>query len=324
MHSVGQFFSLTPEQVLQAVERSGQRTTGLCYALGSLENRVYEVERDDESRVVAKFYRPQRWSQETILDEHRLLAALVDMEIPVCAPLPFADGSTLAQTQSGIYFTLFPRTGGRSPDELNPEQYTQLGRLLARIHNVSAHLKLQHRPQLSPQTYGLDALALLEQHHRLPPEIAPAYRTAVEQLVAISQPLFDQTPQFAIHGDCHRGNLLYGRQGWFFLDFDDMVHGPAVQDIWLLLPARVAQCRRELDAFLTGYEQFRTFPHASLRLIEALRALRYIRYAAWIASRWQDPSFPKAFNDWGTHTYWQRQLTDLYEQIRYLQDPEHF
>jgi Ser/Thr protein kinase RdoA (MazF antagonist) len=322
LSTVGQFFSLTPERVLEAVERAGQGTTGLCYPLGSLENRVYEVELVDSSRVVVKFYRPGRWNRQTIQDEHDLLAALVEMEIPVCAPLRQTDGQTLLETTDGIYFTLFPRTGGRSPDELTGDAYAQLGRLLARIHNVSAHLGLPHRPTLSPQTYGLDCLASIEAHAPIPASVAGDYRRAVEMLVQTSGPMFAGIETFVVHADCHRGNLLHGSQGWFFLDFDDMARAPAVQDIWLLLPARPADCPQELEAFLGGYRQFRDFPQSSLKLIEALRGLRYVRYAAWVASRWADPSFSRVFHDFGTEAYWQHQLNDLYAQIRILQQPE--
>lgn len=312
----GQFFSLTPERVLAAVEQAGQDTTGLAYALNSMENRVYEVELADESRVVAKFYRPGRWSKETILDEHRLLEALTEMEIPVCAPLPFPNGSTLAHTEDGIFFAVFPRTGGRSPDELTLDEYTQLGRLLGRIHNVSASLKLKNRPNISPETYGLDCLQTLLDADVIALSVKTAYTDAVHMLVEQAKVRYAGLETLVVHGDCHRGNLLRGRQGWFFLDFDDMGWAPAVQDLWLLLPARQHDCPQELEAMITGYEQFRRFERPSLRLMESLRGLRYVRYAAWIASRWEDPSFPKAFPDWGTEVYWQRQINDLYEQIR--------
>ncbi|HET6344252.1 MAG TPA: serine/threonine protein kinase, partial [Myxococcota bacterium] len=287
---IGQFFSLTPDNVLAAVEQAGARTTGLCYALNSLENRVYEVELVDERRVVAKFYRPGRWDRDTILDEHRLLMALVDMEIPVCAPTPFPSGDTLATTADGIHFAIFPRTGGRSPDELSLDEFTQLGRLLARIHNVSAHLKLNHRPVLSPATYGTECLQLLQSRGCIAPSVAADYAKAVGMVVDLMAPHWEGLETFVVHADCHRGNLLRGREGWFFLDFDDMARGPAVQDLWLLLPARPTDCPAEVEAMLEGYEQFRAFPRASLRLVEGLRALRYVRYAAWVASRWEDPS----------------------------------
>jgi Ser/Thr protein kinase RdoA (MazF antagonist) len=317
----GEFFELIPDQVLDAVEQIGHRTTGLCYALGSLENRVYEVELVDGSRVVAQFYRPKRHSRETILDEHRLLAALVDMEIPVCAPLRLPSGETLSQTPNGILFCIFPRTGGRSPDELTDEEFTQLGRLLGRIHNVAASLKLQHRPVLSPTTYGTQCLAAIVQRDCLPPEVRHSYCEAVEMLVECATPLLQDLPNFVVHADCHRGNLLRGRDGWFFLDFDDMAVGPAVQDLWLLLPSRPRDCPQQLEALLQGYRQFRAFEPQGLAAIEALRGLRYVCYAAWIASRWEDQTFVRTYPAWGTLAYWQRQVTDLYEQIRILKTP---
>lgn len=312
------FFSLTPERVLDAVERAGLYTTGLCYALNSLENRVYEVELDDRSRVVGKFYRPGRWNEETIRDEHRALRALDQEEIPVCAPMAFADGDTLHVTEDGIFFALFPRTGGRSPDELVGEQFEQLGRLLARIHNVTASLGLQHRPSISPQTYGSDCLEEILQRTEMPPGLRHRYIDAAQRLVSVGQQRFDGVETIAVHGDCHRANLLWGSLGWFFLDFDDMGVAPPVQDIWLLLPARPKDCPKELDLLLEGYEQFRDFDRRTLGLVEVLRGLRYVRYAAWIARRWDDPSFPHAFPEWGTERYWEAQVADLHEQLALL------
>ncbi|MCA9672486.1 MAG: serine/threonine protein kinase [Myxococcales bacterium] len=322
----GSFFSLTPERVLAAVERSGHYTTGLCYALNSLENRVYEVELDDRTRVVCKFYRPGRWSADAIGDEHRLLAALREAEIPVCAPTPFEDGETLHATDDGIFFAVFPRTGGRCPDELTGDEFEQLGRLLGRIHNVAASLSLAHRPRIAPETYGTACLEKILARGGMSPGVQARYEDAVKRLVGIGERLYQGVETFALHGDCHRANLLRGRAAgagqitdqFYFLDFDDCGVGPAVQDMWLLLPARPADCPRELDSMLAGYELFRPLAHPTLRLIELLRGLRYVRYAAWIAERWDDPSFPRAFPQWGTDRYWEGQVADLYEQIALL------
>jgi Ser/Thr protein kinase RdoA (MazF antagonist) len=318
----GQFFSLTPERVLDAVEESGHRTTGLCYALNSLENRVYDVELDGGERLVAKFYRPGRWSRETIANEHRLLAALVDNEVPAVAPRAFPDGDTLHQNSEGIYFALFPRVGGRSPDELSIEEYRELGRLLGRIHNVGAKLGLAHRPTISPATYGTESLELLMSRTQLPAGLGPKYRDTMMRIVEIGERRMEHVPMHVVHGDCHRGNLLRGRDGFFFLDFDDAGVGPAVQDFWLLLPGRRQESAQELEALLGGYEIFREPPRTSLNLIEILRPLRYVRYAAWIANRWSDPSFPRAFPHWGSEQYWQNQLSDLYEQLQIIQEED--
>jgi len=316
---VGHFFSLTPERVLDAVEEQGGTTTGLCYALNSLENRVYEVELGDGSRMVGKFYRPDRWSRETILDEHRLLGALHEAEIPVCPPLPFSDGSTLHRTREGIFFALFPRTGGRAVEELDASGYEQLGRLIARIHNVSASLSLPHRPEISPRTYGRHCLDTILDRTSITEGLRARYVDAVERVIDIGTRRFEGKETFVVHGDCHRGNLLSGQQGWFFLDFDDSGTSPAVQDIWLLLPARRGDCPGEIEAMLRGYREFRAFDESSLRLIEVMRALRYVRYAAWVAARWDDPAFQRAFPHWGTESYWQGQLADLHEQLAILE-----
>jgi Ser/Thr protein kinase RdoA (MazF antagonist) len=315
------FFTLTPERVLDAVEHASVPTTGLCYPLNSLENRVYEVELEDRSRVVGKFYRPGRWGEETIRDEHRALIALTEAEIPVCPPIAFDDGDTLHTTEDGIFFALFPRTGGRSPDELLGEQFEQLGRLLGRIHNVLAAIGLRHRPAISPQTYGEQCLATILERVEMPPGLRHRYDDAVQRLVEAGARRFAAIVEspFPVHGDCHRANLLWGREGWFFLDFDDMGTCPAVQDLWLLLPARPRDCPRELELMLAGYRQFRDFDEGTLGLIEVLRGLRYVRYAAWIARRWDDPSFPRAFPDWGSERYWETQVADLHEQLALLE-----
>lgn len=317
---VGDFFSLTPDNVLDAVEESGHCTTGLCYPLNSLENRVYEVEVDGGARVVAKFYRPGRWSRQTILDEHCMLAALAAQEIPVCAPVPFPDGRTLHENADGIYLALFPRTGGRAPEEIDLGELEQIGRLLARIHNVSTTLNLEHRPEISPATYGRDSLNTILERVEMPAGLRARYVDCVERLIDIAEPWFEGVEALVVHGDCHRGNLLRGGQGWFFLDFDDMGWSPPVQDVWLLLPGRHAACEAELNALLAGYEQFREFDHGSLRLIEVLRGLRYVRYAAWVASRWDDPSFKRAFPGWGNEAYWEEQTADLRDQLELIAD----
>jgi Ser/Thr protein kinase RdoA (MazF antagonist) len=316
---VQDFFTLTPDRVLEAVEQAGHPTTGGCWALGSLENRVYEIELDDRSRVVAKFYRPGRWSEQTILDEHRLLGALVEAELPACAPIAFTGGETLRATPEGIFFAIFPRVGGRSPDELAAADLAQIGRLLARIHNVAAACRLTHRPALSPATYGTDALAQITRSAELG-AVRASYEDAVRRVVEIAERRWEGAATQIIHADCHRGNLMRGRAGWSFLDFDDMAVGPPVQDVWLLLPARPPACRPELDALLDGYEEFRDFDRSTLRLVEPLRALRYVRYAAWIAARWEDPSFSRAFPTFGTPVYWEGQLADLREQLGQMED----
>jgi len=318
MPELHDFFSLTFDRVLAAVEQSGHRATGLCYALNSLENRVYEIELTDGTRRVAKFYRPGRWSEETILDEHRMLAALAADEVPVAAPLPFPDGRTLARSSEGILFALWPRVGGRAPEDLSLDDFAQLGRLAGRIHNIGKKLGLTHRPLLTPETYGRAALDVILRSARLSPSIERRYTEAANELVRAAEALYAGVELTAIHADLHRGNVLRPREGFLVLDFDDMAIGPPVQDLWLMLPARPADCPRELEALVRGYEQFRAFDASSLRLIEALRGLRYLRYAGWVASRWDDPSFKRAFPHFGAERYWEEQVADLHEQLRLL------
>ncbi|MGK5090124.1 serine/threonine protein kinase [Bdellovibrionota bacterium FG-2] len=327
----GYFFELTPERVLDAVETSGLRCTGRCLALNSFENRVYDVElenQDDaldagvpqnsvQNRRVIKFYRPARWSKEQILEEHQFLLDLAQEEIPVIAPLPFPDGSTLYETPGdGIYTVIFPKVGGRSPSELSVEQFRRIGRLLGRIHNVGAKRQAVHRLSLTSETYGMANLEFLLKGGWVALEFERRYKMVVGEICEVLTPQFKKFPEIRIHGDCHRGNLLWNEQGPFFLDFDDFVRGPAVQDFWLLLPGRVGEYPLEVEALVDGYREMREFDSRSLSLIEGLRALRYIHYTAWIARRWEDPAFPLAFPHFNTFRYWEEATSDLEEQLR--------
>ena len=308
------FFRLTPERVLQAVEAAGFVPSGHCFALNALENRVYDVRLEDGKHVVAKFYRPGRWSRETILDEHRLLAALVRAEIPVCAPLTFPDGDTLHEIED-IHYAIWPRTGGRSPDELADDQIEILGRLMARIHSIAADLGAPNRRTLNAETLPLEALDLLEDGDWLPPSCSARYARAVEALVSTYEERSRDIELQPIHGDCHAGNLLRGDDGWFFLDFDDMVIGPPVQDVWMMLPGRDALADRQRRLLVESYKQFRPFDDRSFSLIEPLRGFRFVFYAGWIARRWEDPAFPDAFPHFGTDEYWETETRDLEELV---------
>ena len=258
------FFELTPDRVLDAVESGGFRVTGRCTALNSFENRVYDVELEGEetpahpsqnrrvepqgSRRIVKFYRPGRWSREQLLEEHEFLADLEHAEIPAIAPLAFPDGETLKQTPvGGIWYALFPKVGGRAPDELSPEQLRWIGRLLGRIHAVGASKPARNRVLLSPTTYGRENLAFLLKGNLISLEFRSRYQAAVEKICKLVEPWFNETTVQRLHGDCHLGNLLWNQQGPFFLDFDDMVRGPAVQDLWLLLPGRDQEAQKQLE-----------------------------------------------------------------------------
>ncbi len=308
------FFRLSQDRVLEAVEGAGLAPSGHCFALNALENRVYDVRLEDGRHVVAKFYRPGRWSREAIGDEHRLLAALREAEIPVCAPLVFPDGGTLRTTLE-IHYALWPRTGGRSPDELDDDQVAVLGRLLARIHAIAADVGAPHRRTLDPESVPLEALALLQDEGWLPPSCRKRYAQAVDRLVEVYRERSRGQTLQPIHGDCHLGNLLRGDEGFFFLDFDDMVIGPPVQDVWMLLPGRDAEAERQRRLLVEAYRTFRPFDDRSLSLIEPLRGFRFVFYAGWIAKRWEDPAFPDAFPHFGTETYWENETRDLEELV---------
>ncbi len=311
------FFHLTPDIVIRAVEESGLEPTGHCLALNSYENRVYDLTLDDGSHVVGKFYRPGRWSREQILEEHEFLLELKADEIPVCAPMQFPGGGTVREIE-GIYYALWPRTGGRVPEELSDEELRMLGRLLARIHNMGAVKKAGHRIELTGETYGLQPLEFLLKNNFLPVHCKDRFSSAAHAVVELYETLRKDVPFHRIHGDCHLGNLLHGSEGWFFLDFDDFLTGPAVQDVWMLVPARDSEGLRQREVFLEAYRLFREFDHSWLRLVEPLRALRYIRYAAWIAMRWEDPAFPAAFPHFGTTDYWEKETADLEDQLEFI------
>jgi Ser/Thr protein kinase RdoA (MazF antagonist) len=308
------FLSLTPERVLAAVEAGGLRCNPVAYALNSFENRVYEVELEDRSRVVAKFYRPGRWTAEQILEEHQFLADLAAAEIPVCTVRELPGGGTLRQIDD-IWYALSDRRGGRAPDELDDATARRLGMLVGRLHTVGAGRPAEHRVRLNADAFIRDNVDWLAQHEILPRHLGERYFDAALTVADLVDELLEGVPVHRIHGDLHLGNLLF-RDGLLnVLDFDDMMVGPAVQDIWLVLPGRDAWAWRQRDAFLEGYEQFRAFDRSTLRLIEPLRALRMIHYATWIARRWHDPAFPAAWPQFGTPEHWQRETDDLVEQL---------
>jgi Ser/Thr protein kinase RdoA (MazF antagonist) len=325
----GFFFELTPDRVLEAVESTGMKCTGRCMTLNSFENRVYDVELETEeespfkylaaNRRVVKFYRPGRWTQEQILEEHQFLAELQEAEIPAVGPLAFPSGDTLRSTrESEIWFAVFPKVGGRAPDELSRDQLLRVGRLLGRIHNVGATHPSLHRMRLDPVTYGRSNLSFLLKNNWIPLEFSNRYQSAVERICDRIEPWFQSVAYQRIHGDCHLGNLLWNQSGPFFLDFDDMVFGPAVQDLWLLIPGRDSEAVSQRSILLEGYQEFRDFDLSTLKLIEPLRALRFVHYTAWIAKRWDDPAFPQAFPQFGTHQYWSSEVDDLEEQLRLI------
>ena len=325
------FYSLTPERLLDSVEkaidsaRTGIRATGRCLALNSMENRVYDIELEDESHVVTKFYRPGRWTREAILDEHTFIAELAENEVPAVTPLKLSNGSTLAQTNDEIFFAVFPKVRGRILQELDDHQLAQIGRLLGRLHNIGARAPAPHRLKLTSETYGVKSLETIEKSGLLHAAAADRYKQVVTEIINHVTPLFEKVPFIRVHGDCHLGNVLWHvPQGQtqhsqaFFLDFDDMVTAPSVQDVWMVVRGRGEDADRSRDVLIAGYEQMREFDRSQLRLVEPLRALRIIHYAAWIARRWEDPTFKNAFPDFGTQKYWFEETQTLSEQLDFI------
>ncbi len=314
--------SLTPDTVLDAVEAVEYLPTGSLLALNSYENRVYQIGEENEGFLVGKFYRPKRWSDEQILEEHEFALALAALEIPVVAPLPGSDNHTL-HTFAGFRYALFPRRGGRSPELFDPDTQYRLGQFLGRIHALGAAKPFAHRPELTPENFGDASLAYLMEHAFLPAEYERQYRDLAEQLLTTLKAQFAAvryTP-IRLHGDFHPGNILWTDSGAHLVDLDDCRMGPAVQDLWMLLSGEPAEMVKLLSEILEGYEEFFDFDRRQLALIEPLRTLRLLHYSAWLARRWQDPAFPMAFPWFNTVKYWEEQILTLREQQRRLDEP---
>ena len=316
------FVRLTPDTVIEAVEALGLRTDGRLLALNSYENRVYQVNLEDAEPVVAKFYRPGRWSVPTILEEHEFALELAGAEVPVVAPIE-RDGRTLFECE-GFRYCVYPRHGGRWPELATADERSWMGRFLARIHQVGAPRRFQHRPTLSWQTLGRDSVRYLLEKGWLPAHLEVAYDSLARDLLRLIEQRFAEvTPcrLLRLHGDCHPGNVLWTDSGPHFVDLDDCVTGPAVQDLWMLLSGEREAQQAQLDGILAGYDAFMAFDPRELHLVEALRTLRLIHYAAWLARRWDDPAFPAAFPWFGTQRYWQDRILELREQIALMDEP---
>jgi Ser/Thr protein kinase RdoA (MazF antagonist) len=312
---------LTPDVVLDALDAVGVRGDGRLLSLNSYENRVYQVWREEETPVVAKFYRPARWTDAQIREEHDFLAELAAHEIPAIPPLAH-DGATLHH-HAGFGFAVFARHGGRAPELDDRMTLERLGMYIARIHAIGATRTFEHRPALSVQEFGDDARDYLLAHEFVPADLLPAYTAVVDQAldgVRAAYARAGSIDALRLHGDCHGGNVLWTDAGPHFVDFDDARNGPAVQDLWMLLSGDRASMEHQLRAILVGYERFRLFDPRELVLVEALRTLRLIHYAAWLARRWDDPAFPAAFPWFNTQRYWQDRILELREQVGALSE----
>ena len=326
------FDQLTPDVVVDAVESVGLACDGRLQALSSYENRVYQVHLEDGEVVVAKFYRPARWSEAQVLEEHGFAAELVAAEVPVVAPLVL-QGSTLHR-HGGFLFAVSPRRGGRAPELDDEEVLEWIGRFLARLHNVGAARSFVQRPALDLQSFGREPLDWLLRHQMIPLDVQSAWQRKCEealQLIARHPVLTGGETgirRLRLHGDCHVGNILWtpvdvpatAGPGPHFVDLDDARMGPAVQDLWMLLSGDRAQRTYQLSCLLDGYEQLREFDRRELALIEPLRTLRLIHYSAWLARRWDDPTFPLNFPWFGSSDYWQGQVQMLEDQIETMQE----
>jgi len=315
------FSRLGPDCVLDALASIGLHGDGRLLALNSYENRVYQVGIEDAQPLVAKFYRPERWSDAAILEEHAFVAELQAREIPV-VPATVIDGRTL-HSFDGFRFAVFPRHGGRAPELENPAVLEWTGRFIGRIHAVGAAKPFLERPALDPQTFGAAPRDYLLANSFIPGELRATWASVAQQALDGVLRCYERAgelPQIRLHGDCHGGNVLWTDAGPHFVDFDDARMGPAIQDLWMMLSGERSDMVRQLSDILAGYEDFCEFEPRQLYLVEALRTLRLIHYSAWLASRWDDPAFPAAFPWFNTQRYWQDRILELREQVALMDE----
>ena len=312
------FATLSPDLVLDAVESLGYLSDARVLALNSYENRVYQVGIEGETPLIAKFYRPGRWSDAAIREEHAFSLELAEHEIPVVAPL-LRDGESLFE-HAGFRFALFPRRGGHAPEPGNLDQLYRLGQLLGRLHGVGASRPFQHRETMTVENFGHQSLACVLDSGFLPASLRPAYESVARDLLARLDALFASVRYTAIrlHGDCHPGNLLYRDEAFHMVDLDDCRMGPTVQDLWMMLAGERQERLSQLSELMEGYQEFHDFDPRELALIEGLRSLRLLHYSAWLARRWDDPAFPMSFPWFANERYWGDQILALREQLAAL------
>lgn len=313
--------ALTPDCIINAVESQGHISNARLLALNSYENRVYQVGMDSGPPIIAKFYRPERWADEQILEEHQFTQQLFDLDIPVVPPLADSAGQTLFNYK-GFRFSLYPRQGGHAPELDDDDNLVIMGRYLGRIHAAGATRPFQHRVDLGIDRFALESYYFIREHRFIPAELEQAYCSVCEDVLLKLRRRFSEVKYSSIrlHGDCHRGNVLWRDQRPHFVDFDDACNGPALQDLWMLLAGDREAQTIQINKLLEGYEQFATFPLQQLNLLEALRTLRIMYYAAWLARRWDDPAFPLNFPWFNTTRYWSNHILELREQLAALDE----
>ncbi len=315
------YYKLDPDTVLQSVESIGLITDGRLLALNSYENRVYQVGIEEDLPVIAKFYRPGRWTDEQIQEEHDFSLELAEAEIPLIAPEVINHASL--HHHQGFRFALFRRQGGHAPELEDRETLLWLGRFLGRIHAIGRSKSFSSRPALTPERFGDDSISTILSGPWLPPHMETAFESLASDLMISIRSAYERAGNVSnirLHGDCHPGNLLW-RDGPFFVDMDDCQTAPAIQDLWMLLSGDTIEMGQQLSDVIEGYRQFCSFDTRELQLIEALRTLRMLHHAAWLARRWEDPAFPVAFPWFDSPRYWEDLVLSLREQLAAMQEP---
>lgn len=321
MDSQHPFALLTPDTVLDAVESLGFLSDARTLTLNSYENRVFQIGIEGAQPLIAKFYRPDRWSDEAILEEHAYSLELAERDIPVIPPMQI-EGRTLFEF-AGFRFSLFKRFGGRAPELDNPDHLLMLGRLVGRLHAVGAMRPFEHRPSLTVQSFGHDSLTWLRESGVIPENLRPAYFSVADDLMQVIEQRMQSVPfkTVRMHGDLHVGNLLWRDESLYMVDMDDCRQGPAIQDLWMMLSGDHNQRQGQLAELVEGYNEFHDFDPRQLALIESLRTLRLVHYSAWLARRWDDPAFPRHFPWFASERYWADQVLTLREQRAALDEP---